>query len=435
MRLATIRSLKIFAVLLLLTGLPAYAQQQTASKKFVFTTKSKEARESAEQAIKMIESFQPAPQILPLAQKAVTADPDFAFAHYLVATFTPPPQPGATPPQAANTPKAHMDKALELSKRASDGERRYLEALALVRAQKPGDALPLLRQLVQDYPEERMARMMLGQVLFNRGEMEEARTNFERAVALDNSTPRVYNFLGNYHLLKGDYAKAREMYGQALKRTVKGTAPFGPNYGLAFTHIYEGNIPEALKVLNRFQEEYSRTPGAAEFPPVFIWNSIARLHLENGQPEQALKFYEMGYQTVPGSKLPAEEKMIWQGRLHHGRGRALAKLGKHEEAWKEAEQIKKMIDENPERGKQFMPSYHYIAGYLKLEGGDHAKALEHLKQADQSDLFHKLLLARAYDRSGDAANAQKLYREIVESKQNSLERALAVPEAKKKLKG
>ncbi|MCA1568341.1 MAG: tetratricopeptide repeat protein [Acidobacteria bacterium] len=433
MRLASMRSLKIFAVILILTGLPAYAQQ-SGSKKFVFTTKSKAAMEAAGQAIKMIESFQPAPDILPVAQKAVAADPDFAFAHYLVATFTPPPQPGTTPPPA-NTPKAHMDKALELSKRASDGERRYIEAVALVRAQKPAEALPLLKQLAQDYPEERMARMMLGQVLLTRGQMEEARANFERAVALDNSTPRVYNLLGNYHLLQGDYAKAREMYQQALKRTVKGTAPFGPNFGLSYTYVYEGKIPEALKVLTRFQDEYTRTSGAAEFPPVFIWNAIARLHLENGQPAEALKFYERGYQTVPGSKLPAEEKMIWQGRLHHGRGRALAKLGKHEEAWKEAELIKKMIDENPERGKQFMPSYHYIVGYLRLEGGDHAKALEHLKQADQTDLFHKLLLARAYDRTGDTATAQKIYREIVESKQNSLERALSVPEAKKKLKG
>jgi tetratricopeptide (TPR) repeat protein len=434
MRLAAMRSLKIFAAILLLTGLHANAQQQTGSKKFVFTTKSKEAREAAGQAVKMIESFQPPQDILPIAQKAVAADPDFAFGHYLVATFTPPPQPGSTPP-AGNTPKAHMDKALELSKRASDGERRYLEAVALVRAQKPAEALPLLKQLAQDYPEERMVRMMLGQVLFNRGEIEEARTNFERAVALDNSTPRVYNLLGNYHLLRGDYAKAREMYRHSLKRKVKGTAPFGPNFGLTYTYVYEGNIPEALKVLTRFQDEYAQTSGAAEFPPVFIWNAIARLHLENGQAEEALKFYEQGYQTVPGSKLPPEEKMIWEGRLHHGRGRALAKLGKHEEAWKEAELIKKMIDDNPERGKQFIPSYHYIAGYLKLEGGDYAKALEHLKQADQTDLFHKLLLARAYDRTGDTASAQKLYREIVESKQNSLERALAVPEAKKKLKG
>ena len=94
-----------------------------------------------------------------------------------------------------------------------------------------------------------------------------------------------------------------------------------------------------------------------------------------------------------------------------------------------------MIDENGEAGKEFMPAYHYIAGYLKLEGGDYAAAIEHLKQANMGDVFHKLLLARAYDGAGETANAQKLYKEIVESGQINIERALAVPEARKKLKG
>ena len=402
-------------------------QAQSAGKKITFTTKSKEAREAAEQVIHSIESFQFGPSVLAVAQKAVAADPDFAFGHYLVATFTPPPQQGGNP-------KVHMDKALELSKQASDGERRYLEAMALVRSQKAAEALPIFQQLSQEYPGDRMVQMMIGQINMNRGNLEEARASFEKVVQLDNSTPRAYNFLGNYHLLKGDYTKARELYKTALLKKQKGTVPIGPNYGLAYTYIYEGKLADALKTLQTFQEEYAQTTGAVEFPPVFIWNSIARLQLENGRPEEALKSYEKGYQTVPGSKLPETEKMVWLGRLHHGKGRALAKLGKHEEAWKEAELIKKMIDENGERGKQFLPAYHYIAGYLKLESGDHAKAIEHLKQADQTDPFHKLLLARAYERSGDEANSQKLYKEIVESKQISLDRALAFSEAKKKLK-
>ena len=408
--------------------LSLHVHAQSAGKKITFTTKSKEAREFAAQAIRMIETFQFGPPALAVAQKAVEADPNFAFGHYLVATFTPPPQLGGNP-------KAHMDKALELAKQASEGERRYLEAMALVRTQKPGEALPIFKQLSQEYPDERMVQMMIGQISMNQGNLEEARASFAKAIQLDNSTPRAYNFLGNYHLLKGEYAKAREMYKTALGKKMKGTAPFGPNYGLAYTYIYEGKLADALKTLQAFQEEYSQTSGAAEFPPVFIWNSIARLLLENGRPEEAIKAYEKGYATVPGSKLPDEEKMIWLGRLHHGKGRALAKMGKHEEAWKEAEQIKKMIDEGGERGKQFMPAYHYIAGYLKLESGDYVKAIEHLKQADQTDPFHKLLLARAYERSGDQPNSQKIYREIVESKQLNLERALAYPEAKKKLKG
>lgn len=425
---APARSLLVLGSLLLLTTLNASAQ--TGGKKFTFTTKSKEAREAAEKVIWMIESMSVGADTLPLAQKAVAADPQFAFGHYLVATFTPPPQP---PQPGAVNP--HMAKALELAKTASDGERRYIQAVALVRTQKPAEGAEMLKALSVDYPEERMVRMMYGQAMLAQRKFEEARASFELANKIDDSTPRGYNFLGNYHLLKGDYAKAREMYQSALKRKAKGSAPFGPNYGLAYTYVYESNIPEALKVLTAFQDDYLKTSGAAEFPSVFVWNSIARLQLENGQPEEAIKSYEKGYQTVPGSKLPDIEKMTWLGRLHHGRGRALAKMGKHEEAWKEAELIKKMIDENGEAGKQYVPSYHYIAGYLKLEGGDHVKAIEHLKQADLTDVFHKLLLARAYDKAGDTANAQKLYKEITEYGQINLERALAVPEARKKLKG
>ncbi|HLL76328.1 MAG TPA: tetratricopeptide repeat protein [Pyrinomonadaceae bacterium] len=422
------RGLTLFASLLLLAALPAFAQG--GGKKFAFTTKSKEAREAAEKAVWMIETFQGGPDALALAQKAVAADPDFAFGQYLVATFTPPPQGQPVQPGA---PNPLMEKALELAKKASDGERRYIEAVALIRSGKGAEALPVLKQLAADYPGERTVQMMLGQATINQNP-EEGRAHFEAALKLDGSTPRVYTFLGNYHLLKGDYAKAREMYQASLSRKEKNTAPFGPGYGLAYTYVYEGNIPAALKTLQQFQEEYLKTPGAAQFPPVFVWNSIARLQLENGQPEEAIKSYEKGYQTVPGSNLPDDQKMIWLGRLHHGRGRALAKMGKHAEAWKEAELIKKMIDEGGEQGKQFMPAYHYIAGYLKLEAGDHAKAIEHLKQADMTDVFHKLLLARAYEKAGDAENSQKLYKEVVDYRVINLERALAVPEARKKLK-
>jgi tetratricopeptide (TPR) repeat protein len=424
------RGAALLAALLLLAALPALAQGE--GKRFTFTTKSKEAREAAERAVWLIETFQGGtPESLALAQKAVAADPDFAFGQYLVATFTPPPQ--GQPPQPG-APNPLMDKALELAKKASDGERRYIEAVALVRAQKGAEALPILKQLAADYPGERMVRMMLGQATINQNP-EEGRAHFEAALKIDGSTPRVYNFLGNYHLLKGDYAKAREMYQTALQRKPKEVVAFGPGYGIAYTHIYENNIPAALKALQQFQDEYVKSPNAQQFPPVFVWNSIARLQLENGQPEEAIKSYEKGYETVKGSSLPDDQKMIWLGRLHHGRGRSLAKMGKHAEAWKEAEAVKKMIDEGGEQGKQFMPAYHYIAGYLKLEAGEHAKAVEHLKQADLTDPFHKLLLARAYEKAGDAANSQKLYKEITDYRVINLERALAFPEARKKVKG
>jgi tetratricopeptide (TPR) repeat protein len=403
----------------------ASADKANGKKKIEFTTGSKEAKEAVAQVVYRVETFQFGPDVNAIAKKAVEADPNFAFGHYLVGTTA------ASPAEA----KPSIDKAVELAKQASDGERRYIEAVLLTRAQKYDEALAIFNDLAKQYPDERMVQMLLGQVYTNRGKYDAAKAAFERAIQLDGSTPRVYTFLGNIALLKGEYGKAREFFNTALSKKAPNTAPFGPGYGLAYAYIYEGDTKSALKALEAYQAEYERTGQQQAFPAVFIWNSIARLHLEYGSPEEAIKYYEKGYATVPGSNIDEIQKKTWLGRLHHGKGRALAKMGKHEEAWKEAELIKKMIEEGGKEGEQFWPSYHYIAGYLKLEAGDYKSAIEHLKQTDLTDPFHDLLLARAYEKSGDQASAQKIYKEIVGSTQVTIERAIAYPEARKKLKG
>ncbi|HXG64823.1 MAG TPA: tetratricopeptide repeat protein [Blastocatellia bacterium] len=427
MNTRTFLRLNSVLALLLFVAVSAQASDKTNGKQFSWTTRSKEAKDFAAQVVRGIESFQGGPPLLTLAQKAVEADPDFAFGHYMLATFTPPPNN-----------KQHQDKATELAAKASDGERRYIEAVFLVRAQQADKALPILLDLARQYPEERMVQMMLGQVYTNQGKYDEAKAAFDRAIQIDGSTPRAYAFLGNIYLLKGDYDKARELYNKSLAKKVEGTAPFLPYNGLAYTYVYQGDVNTALKYLNTFLTEYEKTGQTANFPPVFIWNAIGRLLLESGRPEESIKAYEKGYETVKASTVSAlddTQRKIWLGRLHHGRGRALAKMGKHEEAWKEAELIKKMIEEGGEQGKQFWPAYHYMAGYLKLEAGDYAKAIEHLKQADQAnDPFQQLLLARAYEKAGDQENAQKVYKQVTASTQFSIERALAYPEARKKLK-
>ncbi len=191
----------------------------------------------------------------------------------------------------------------------------------------------------------------------------------------------------------------------------------------------------AVAALQTFLAEYKDSGAAQGFPEVFIWNSIARINLENGRLDEAMKAYEKGYESVPGSSLPEDQKQVWLGRLQHGKCRVLAKMGKHEEAWAEAQKVKKMIDDGGEAGKQYVPAWHYLAGYLKLEAGDSDAAIEELKQANADDPFHQLLLARAYEKKGARAEAQKAYRAVVDSQQNGLERALAFPEAKKKLAG
>ena len=393
--------------------------------RFEWTTKSAEAKQILAELQQRIENFQFGPANAEIAQKLVAADPQFAMGTYYLSAVT-------TPPEN----EKHLAKAVELSKNASDGERRFIEAMNVARANQGAnvkDAIPALEKLGADYPGERLVQVILGQVYQGQNEPDKARIAFERAREIGPPSARVQAFLANDDLLKGDYDKARKTFLEVEKTLPKGAAPFAVRYGLAFSYLYQGQVDPALDALKTYLAEYKDSGSAQGFPEVFIWNSIARINLENGRLDAAMQAYENGYKSVPGSSLPEDQKQVWYGRLQHGRCRTLAKMGKHEEAWAEAQKIKKMIDDGGEPAKQYVPAWHYLAGYLKLEAGDYKTAVAELQQANPDDPFHQLLLARAYEKTGAKDDARKTYAKVVESRNNGLERALAFPEAKKKL--
>jgi tetratricopeptide (TPR) repeat protein len=403
----------------------AAAEQAAQGKRFEWTTKAAEAKQGLLEVQQRIESFQFGPDTVAVAQKVVAADPEFAMGVYYLSAVTPPPEN-----------EKHLEKAVTLSKKASEGERRFIDAMVVARANQGAnfkEAIPALEKLAVDYPGERLVQVILGQIYQGANQAEKASAAFRRANQIGPASPRVRAFLANEDLVGGHYEKARRTFQDVEKTLPKGSAPFAVRYGLAFSYLYEGQVDDAISALNTYLAEYKDSGAAQGFPEVFIWNSIARINLENGRLDAAMQSYEKGYESVPGSSLPEDQKQVWLGRLMHGRCRTLAKMGKHQEAWTEAQKIKKMIDDGGEPAKQYVPAWHYLAGYLKLEAGDYKTAVEELKQADANDPFQQLLLARAYDKSGAKEEARKTYTKVVESSQNGIERALAYPEAKKKL--
>jgi tetratricopeptide (TPR) repeat protein len=405
----------------------AAADPAATSKRFEWTTKSAEAKERLAEIQQRIESFQFGAETIEVARKLVAADPEFAMGVYYLSAVTPPPEN-----------EKQLEKAVALSKKASDGERRFIEAMVVARANQGAsfqDAIPALEKLAADYPGERLVQVILGQIYQGAGPAEKAKAAFQRADEIGPPSPRVRAFLANEDLVAGRYEKARQTFRDVEKSLPKGSAPFAIRYGVAFSHLYEGQVDAALAALDTYLAEYRDSGAAQGFPEVFIWNSIARINLESGRLDAAMKAYEKGYASVPGSSLPDDQKQLWLGRLEHGRCRVLAKMGKHEEAWANALKVKKMIDEGGEAAKQYLPAWHYLAGYLKLEAGDSAAAIAELKQIEQRDPFQELLLARALEKSGAGDEARKAYRAVLDSKQNNIERALAYPEAKRKVAG
>ena len=406
-------------------GVAGAAEQKAAARPAAaieWSTKSADARKSTTETVRLIETFQGGPKALAEAQKAVAADPEFAFAHFLV---------GLNSPQAAA--KAAFDKSAELAPRASEGERRYLEAHALSRAQKRAESLEAFRKLAADYAGDRMVQMIIGQLATAEGRFDEARAALEKALAMDASTPRVHALLGNVLTLQDDYTRAREHYQHAIERQAPGTASAAAQTNLAFAYVYEDQPDKALAALRTYLDAFRKTGGLPGLPEVFIWNAMGRIELENGRLPQAMADYEKGFESVPASDASDRDKKLWLGRLHHGRGRTLARMGKYDEAWKEAELLRQLIEDNGEDGKEFLPAYHYLAGYIKMVAGDDAAALEHLKQSDPTDPFNLMLLGKAYEKAGDKENARKAYQASMAIRVLNLDRALAYPVAKKRL--
>jgi tetratricopeptide (TPR) repeat protein len=396
-----------------------------AGRRFEWSTKSKEAKSLLAELQQRIETFQLGPGNVELAKKIVAADPSFAMGEYYMSAVLP-----------GDEALAHYDKARDLAKNASEGERRFIEAMVHTRVNQGADfkkSIEPLEGIAKDYPGERLVFVILGQLYNGAGMGDKAIQAFTRAEKIGPHSPRMASFLAADDLLKGRYAQARASYEGIEKELPKGTAPFPIRFGIAFSHLYEGHPDAAIESMRAYLAEYRAGGLDQQFPEVFIWNAIARVNLENGRYEEAMKAYEKGYESVPGSKLPEDQKKTWLGRLHHGKCRVLARMGKQEEAWKEAEVVRQMIEDGGEPAKQFVPSYHYLAGYLKLEAGDNEKAVEHLKQTNLEDPFHRLLLARALERLGRKDEAKEAYRQVVESQWVGIERPLAYSEAKRKL--
>ena len=418
-----IRAVCAVAVVSLLSG--AAHAQAPAGRRFEWTTQSTEAKTLLAELQRRIENFQAGPQNLELAKKLVAADPSFAMGQYYLSATTPGP----------DGEKEYM-KARELAKNASEGERRFIEAMYHARVNQGVDfkkSIEPLEALAKDYPGERLIYVILGQLYAGNNQAENARVAFEKAQAIGPKSARIQAFLAGDDLLKGRYDKARATYESVEKSLPKGSVPFLIRFGVTFSHLYEGNVDKALESLRTYLAEYKAGGLDQQFPEVFIWNAMARINLEHGRLEDAMKAYEKGYESVPGSNLPPDQKETWLGRLRHGKARVLARMGKHQEAWAEAEAVKQMIEKGGEPAKQYWPAYHYLAGYVKLQAGEYVAAVEHLKQADPNDPFHTLLLARAHEKLGQKDEAKKAYQKVVNSQWPGIERPLAYPEAKRKV--
>jgi tetratricopeptide (TPR) repeat protein len=268
-----------------------------------------------------------------------------------------------------------------------------------------------------------------GQKLSHDGKQDQALALYRKALDKSPDLYEAHLASGVALDLQGQYAEAQEHFTKAIE-VAPAESKAQALRSMAVSYTFEGNASKASEFeLQVFNARLAKgdSVGAAE-----ICTELARIYLETGDPDHAYKWYKMAYDTV-GRKpdLSDADKNLWLFRWENAQARIAARRGKADEAQQHVAAAKAALDKanNPDQ----MRFYPYLTGYVALYTNDYKTAIAELQKADQRDAFNLVLLAQAYEKSGDAAQAKSYYGKALESNAHNPPNAFARPLAQKKL--
>jgi serine/threonine protein kinase/lipopolysaccharide biosynthesis regulator YciM len=353
-------------------------------------------------------------------EKAVGIDPEFAMAYKKIAN-------NYYRREMSDETEKYLLKARELGDRISDRERYLIEGSYLNLVKKDYDqAINTYQGLLELYPEDEEAYLMIGAIYFN---LEEWDTALEYYNKVPRSSDKSYGTacinIAYIFMAKGLYNQARDVL-QANKELLSSQVYFIRN--LSHTYLYEGRYSLALQEVNKAislapddynniallgniyhlngdfslaEKTYNKLKKADE--PLHRGNGshwMSMLFLLQGKYKKCLDELSEGVVYLQKSKLKEIESAsqislayTWmrldrvvealdaakhalevareirspyhQKWALHLQGLAYLKMNKMLDAEKTANQLKKLIEET--RNNQHMRHYYHLMGKIDLQ--------------------------------------------------------------------
>jgi serine/threonine protein kinase/Flp pilus assembly protein TadD len=395
------------------------------------TTKSPEARTLYIQG-KMCYQMKDFEKSIELLKKAIEYDPEFAMAHVLIASN----YGDLGYPRERN--KYHQ-LALELVDRVSDRERYLIQGHYFYVIERNYEkAINIYQELLNLYPDDEDAYLMLGAIYFNLEEWDRSLEWYNKVLEANSKSERAWINIAYILMAKGWYDQARNNL-LVNKDNFSSKAYFHRN--MSHSYLYQGQYRLALQEVENaialdpddyrnisLKANINHLKGdlisakkfymkllEAESPEIrangHLW--MARLYLLLGQYDKCkdeimiglthaheynlehkstflalLAYLNLRWNRLTNA-LDATNKAVESAREEgnvddqkwalHLRGFAFLKMNKVDEAEKTAEQLEQLISET--WNKKHMRHYYHLMGAIALETTQPDRSIENFNKA------------------------------------------------------
>jgi tetratricopeptide (TPR) repeat protein len=392
--------------------------------------------------------------------KAASLDPSFAWAELSLATSAP----------TGKEFFEHLNKAVSLADKASNGEKLLILATEAGANNNLVKQKEYLDQLVAAYPDDERAHFNLGGYYFGQQDYANAIEHYKKATELAPTYSTAFNILGYAYRQNNDYPNAEKTFQKYIELIPKDPNPYdsygelllkmgrfddsvtqyrkalaidpnfvGAHQGIAMDLLYAGKPDQAAAELQNITKK-ARTDGERR-TALF---ALTVVHIDGGKLAKALE--DVDKQYVLGEKTSDVPAMAFDNQL---KGNILLEMGKPDQARGEFERglkltqgsnLSQAIKDNAalvshynlaraavaKKDRAGAKSHadefrkgasvsknpaqakqaHELDGIVALAEKDYDKALAELQQANQQNPQNLYRLCQAYQAKGDAAKAK-----------------------------
>lgn len=329
-----------------------------------------------------------------LYQQSTGKDPDFAMGHLRLAQNSP----------TIKESRAHLNQAVALSDKATEGERLTILITQANFNADPAKALQLAEELVRKYPEDERAHLVLANAYNGRQDYQNTIQELKKAIELAPNFSPAYNSLGYAYRPVGNYAEAEKAFKKYIELVPNDPNPYdsyaellmktgrfdesiaqyrkalsidphfvASHYGIASDLTFQGKHAQAIA-------ETQKMDAAAQNDGDRRFAMFARtvVYLDQGRTDRALQ--EMDKQYALGAKIGDTAAMAGDAETTAD---ILLNSGKPDEATKRYDQALSLQDKSSlssEVKEDAKLAHHYNLGRVALAKNDLATAKSHAEQ-------------------------------------------------------